>query len=254
MEFNTVKLLQTLILPPGGLFILALAGFILLRRSRRLGLGLIAVSLSIFYLFSTPVVSQVLLRVLESHRPLKETQIANTQAQAIVVLAGGRLRDQPEYGGDTVSEITLQRVRYAAWLKRRTSLPLYVSGGATRGEPRAEAELMRDVLQKEFNVEVNVVEKKSKTTYENAKLTAELLNRNGHKTILLVSSAFHMPRATEAFQQFGIDVIAAPTVYYSHQTGGIRLMDFLPYASTFNESYYALHEMVGIVWYRLRYY
>jgi uncharacterized SAM-binding protein YcdF (DUF218 family) len=254
MEFNAVKLLQALILPPAGLFILAIIGFALLRYKARWGLAVVATALALFYLLSMPLVSGGLIGSLENYPPLSEAQIKNTQADAIVVLAGGRLRDQPEFGADTVSAISLQRLRYGAWLKRRTSLPLYVSGGSTKHEPRAEAELMQEVLQKEFNVVVDEVEKQSKTTYENAKFTAGLLTQNNHHSILLVSSAFHMPRAVEAFQQFGINVIAAPTVFMSNKQGGIQLTDFFPQAYAMHESYYALHELMGRLWYRLRYY
>jgi uncharacterized SAM-binding protein YcdF (DUF218 family) len=254
MEFNVVKFLQALILPPGGLFLLAIAGFALLRYRARWGLALVGTALGLFYLLSMPLVAGALMGSLESYPALTETQIKNPQADAIVILAGGRLRYQPEYDGDTVSAISLQRLRYGAWLKRRTLLPLYVSGGSTRSEPRAEAELMQDVLQKEFNVAVDVVEKQSKTTYENAKFTAELLKQNNHHSILLVSNAFHMPRAVEAFEAFGINVTAAPTVYISKQKGGLLITDFLPSAYAFKESYYALHEMLGRLWYKLRYY
>jgi uncharacterized SAM-binding protein YcdF (DUF218 family) len=254
MEFNLVKLLQVLILPPGGLLLLAIGGFILLRYRARWGLALVGAALGLFYLLSMPLVAGVLMGSLESYPALSEAQIKNPQADAIVILAGGRLRDQPEYDSNTVSAISLQRLRYGAWLKRRTLLPLYVSGGSTRGEIRGEAELMRDVLQKEFNVAVDVVEKQSKTTHENAKFTAELLKHNNHHSILLVSHAFHMPRAVEAFEEFGINVTAAPTVFLANQKGGVLITDFLPYAYAFEESYYALHEMFGRLWYKLRYY
>jgi uncharacterized SAM-binding protein YcdF (DUF218 family) len=255
MEFNVLKFLEVLIFPPGGLFILAIIGFVLLRLFKvRWGLWLVSAAFGLLYLLSMPLVANGLMSRLEHHPPLNEIQIRNPQADAIVVLAGGRLSDQPEYGGDTVSAISLQRLRYGAWLKRRTQLPLYVSGGSIMREPHAEAELMRDVLQKEFNVAVDVVENKSKTTYENAKFTAGLLKHNGHQSILLVSNAFHMPRAIEAFQQFDINVIAAPTVFLSSHEGGIWLIDFLPQAVALKLSSYALHEFFGRFWYKLRYY
>jgi len=253
MEFSLVKFVEVLLLPPGGLLLLAVVGLMLLRISTRWGIGLIATALALFYLLSTPLVSGMLMRGLENYSALHDTQIKNNPADAIVILAGGRLREQPEFGDDTVAAITLQRIRYGAWLKRRTQLPLYVSGGSIRKELKSEAELMQEVLQKEFNVEVNVVENKSKTTYENAKFTAELLKHNGHHTIFLVSNTFHMPRAVEAFQNFGIEVIPAPTVFTAKQKGLI-LGDILPQAYALKESYYALHERLGRLWYNLRYY
>ncbi len=46
-----------------------------------------------------------------------------------MVLGGGRYRDAPEYGNDTVGEYTLVRLRYAAKLHRETGFPLLVTGG-----------------------------------------------------------------------------------------------------------------------------
>ena len=51
-------------------------------------------------------------------------------AQAIVVLGGGLYFDTPEYGGDTVGGSTLERLRYAATIARKTNLPVLVTGGA----------------------------------------------------------------------------------------------------------------------------
>lgn len=254
MEFTLVKFFSHLILPPGGLLVLALSGLLLLRFRYRLGIGLVSTALGLFYLLSLWPVSNLLTRSLELYPPLAIDKVSSLKADAIVVLAGGRLRNQPEYGEDTVAATTLQRLRYGAWLKRRTNLPLYVSGGSVQKKLKSEAELMREVLQKEFNVEVNVVENKSKTTYENAKFTAELLKKHGHRKILLVSVAYHMPRAVEAFQHFGIEVIAAPTVFTEKGQSMNFIMEILPYSTAFRHSYEALHEIFGRLWYKLRYY
>ena len=254
MEFTLVNVLEHLILPPGGLLVLALAGLVLLRYRPRSGIVAISVSLGLFYILSLWPVSDLLLRSLEKYPPLVIDTVSNVPADAIVILAGGRLHNQPEYGGDTVSAITLQRLRYGAWLKRRTNLPLYVSGGSTRKEAKGEAYLMRQVLQKEFNVEVNVVENKSKTTYENAKFTAELLKHANQRKILLVSDASHLPRAVEAFQHFGIEVTAAPTVFTEKAQGDGFFMQILPSSTAFAHSYEACHEIFGRLWYKLRYY
>jgi len=254
MEFTLVNFFEHIILPPGGLLAMATVGLLLLRTRYRLGAGLMSVSLGLFYILSLWPVADFLLRSLEQYPPLQADRIYALQADAMVILAGGRLRGQPEYDGDTVSATTLQRLRYGAWLKRRSNLPLYVSGGSTRKETKSEAELMRQVLQKEFNVEVNVVETKSKTTYENAKFTAELLKRHNHRKILLVSDASHMPRAVEAFRHFGIEVVAAPTVFTEKGQPVNGFMEILPSAKAFDHSHEALHEIFGRLWYKLRYY
>jgi uncharacterized SAM-binding protein YcdF (DUF218 family) len=254
MEFTLVNFFEHIFLPPGGLLLLAASGLIILRFRHRLGVILICASLGIFYVLSLWPVSDLLMRSLEKYPPLASDNLSTLRADAIVILAGGRLHNQPEYGGDTVSAVTLQRIRYGAWLKRRTNLPLYVSGGSTRKESKGEADLMRQVLQKEFNVEVNVVENKSKTTFENAKLTSELLKQNGHQKILLVSDSYHLPRAVEAFQSFGVEVIAAPTVFTEKYRFHNIFMEILPSSMAFEHSYEAFHEIFGRFWYKLRYY
>ena len=74
---------------------------------------------------------------------------AISQAQAIVIVAGGRHRNAPEYGGETVNPLTLERLRYGARLARASGLPILLSGGAPSGGT-AEALLMRDALERDF--------------------------------------------------------------------------------------------------------
>ena len=253
MEFSLVKYVELLMLPPGIVVLLGVAGLLLYRIRARWGMALMGFAVGLLYLLSMPLFSGAVMRGLETYPALPAGELHAMGADAIVILAGGRLRQQPEYDGDTVTDNTLMRVRYGAWLKRRTQLPLYVSGGSVEKEEKPEAELMREVLQKEFNVEVNVVEDKSKTTYENAKYTAELLKRNHHQKVFLVSNSAHLPRAVEAFQKFGIDVIPAPTVFTTN-SGGFSLLDVLPQSYAFRNSYLALHELIGRLWYHLRYY
>ena len=70
-----------------------------------------------------------------------------------------------------------------------------------------------------------------------------------HK-ILLVTHALHMPRAFRLFSDTGLEVIAAPTDFSSTVT--LRWTDFWPSAEGRITSQSALHEIVGLAWYRLR--
>src|SRR5262249_35064844 len=132
-------------------------------------------------------------------------------AQAIVVLAGGLYRHAPEYGGvDTVSSLTLDRVRYAAWLAKHTGLPVLASGGPPDEASPPEAEIMKTVLEKEFATSVRWIDVESRTTFENARAGARILRAAGIGKIFLVTDYFHMRRAVEAFAPTGIEVIPAP--------------------------------------------
>src|SRR4029453_5211195 len=102
------------------------------------------------------------------------------------------------YGGDTLGALTLERVRYGARVARLTGLPILVSGGSVLGgEP--EASLMRAPLEGEFNIPGRWIEARSRTTHENAVMSADMLHSVGIHRVLLVTHGFDMRRATAEF-------------------------------------------------------
>ena len=240
------NIFATFLLPPANGLLLAGLGWVLWHRRPQLARGLVAAGLLLLAVLSLPVVGNNLLRTLEGET-LKPADANN--AQAIVVLGGRRYRDAPEYGADTVGEATLARVRYAAKLHRETGLPLLVTGGKPDGGELSEAETMRRVLTDEFGVPVRWVEGESEDTRENARQSAAMLRQAGVTRVLLVTHAWHMPRAVRAFAQAGIAVSPAPTLF---QRETLSLRDFLPHWKGMMKSSLALHEWIGMLWYRLR--
>ncbi len=168
---------------------------------------------------------------------------------AIVILGGGSYPRAPEYGADTVNHVTLERVRYGAALARSTGLPVLVSGGDPLGLGSTEARQMRAVLEAEFGVRVRWEEGRSLTTRDNARRTAELLQAAGVDTVLLVTHAWHMRRARDAFERVGIGVRPAPTGLPTPLPA--RWSDWMPSADALLDTRVALHEHLGRLWYRL---
>lgn len=244
-EYALLRILETLALPPGSLLILAGLGLWLHRRM------IVATALLLLYLAAIPAVSGWLCRKLEIYPPLDPKHLPT--AQAIVVLGATRYRDAPEYGGDTVASLGLERLRYAVWLKRRTHLPILVSGGRPLNEERAEAQLMQEVLT-EWDTPARWLETESRNTFENAQNSAAILKRQGIETIFLVTSAFHLPRAVEAFEHAGLKVIPAGTRFTRPGPLESGLLAFIPTPSALCRTSLALHEIFGRWWYRLRYY
>ncbi|MCB1857329.1 MAG: YdcF family protein [Gammaproteobacteria bacterium] len=245
-----VWILKLFVLPPGILVLLGVAG--LARGCRRLSGGFLLVfSLSGLYLLSTPFIADRLMSLVETYPVLTDREILESKAQAIVVLGGGRWSDAAEYGGDTVNPGSLQRLRYAAWLSRKTGLPVIPSGGSTESGRRPEAEIARQLLEQEFGVEVIAVEAASRTTWENGVMTAELLDRLSLGPVLLVTHGMHMPRAVEVFRRAGVEVIPAPTALFHKAAGQQRLTDWLPKAKALLKSHDALHEILGRIWYSM---
>jgi uncharacterized SAM-binding protein YcdF (DUF218 family) len=245
-------LAKILLLPPGCLLVLAVAGLATLRRWPRLGRSLVAASLVLLYVLSTPFCSGLLARSLERYPALTRDTLVD-DVGAIVVLGADEYPSAPEYGGrDTVGSIGLERVRYAAWLHRATGgTPLLTTGGKLRPHGDTVGDEMASVLREEFGVPVRWVEEASSNTHENATFSAEILKRAGVGRIYLVTSASHMRRSVAVFEALGFQVIPAPTNLPS-RLGPIP-GDFVPRAKALHESSQALYEWFGLVWYHLLY-
>ncbi|PUA20513.1 YdcF family protein [Glaciimonas sp. PCH181] len=244
-------LIGTLFLPPTSLILLCCIGFFLYRRWPRFGMSVSAIALLVLLIISTSAGALLFVAPLENQTPvLNATSIRG--AQAIVVLGGGRLQNAPEYGGvDSPSYWTLARLRYAARLHRETGLPVLVAGGKPDGGNESEAVVMARSLREDFATPVKWLEETSNNSAQNAAFSQGILARENVGKILLVTDAIHMPRAKMIFQQSGLEVVAAPTIFFSHDKFSIS--DFVPSGEGLRRSYYALHEWIGIAWYKLRY-
>lgn len=243
-------LVGAVVVPPTSLILLGLWGLWLQRRRPVLGRALTGVSLAALLLLSLPLTAAALMARLEPPA-LPDAARGVGEAQAVVILGGGVADGSPEWGGDTVSPITLQRARYGAWLARRTGLPVLVTGAAPKDGHRGEAALMRDLLTQEFDVPVRWFDEQARTTAGNAREAAKLLQASGVQRVVLVTSAFHMPRAQRVFEQAGLQVLPAPTGYYGYRDGPFSWADLVPSGDGLRVSYVALREMAAGLMYRL---
>ncbi|TQV68245.1 YdcF family protein [Exilibacterium tricleocarpae] len=245
-------ILKALALPPGLNVLLLLLALACWWHYRRLSLALAAVSLVLLIALSLPRVAQVLAHQLERPYPAVSPEQVVRGAQAIVVLGGGDYPRAEEFGGaDLLNAAALVRVRYAAYLQRRTGLPILVSGGRVYGHEReAQAEIMARSLRDHFGVDVEWIEPASRTTLENAIYSAEVLAAAGIERIALVSHALHMRRSVAVFSQRGLTVLPAPTGYFA-RTPIRGWLAFLPRADALDLSRRALHEQLGYWVYKL---
>ncbi len=240
--FLLKKLLTALAIPPLSLILLAGLGVFLTRRHPRCGRWLAGLSLAVLAALSIPAISIALMRTLQPHPPVSAEQLA--RAQAIVIVGGGVYHGAPEYGGDTVSRSSLERIRYGTLLQKQSGLPILVSGGAPFGG-RPEAEAMKETIERELGGKVRWSENRSRDTGENASLSAATLWPAHIKRIVLVSHAWHLPRAVPLFEKQGLEVIPAPTVFANWPEFSAEW--FLPSAEALLRSSLALHEWLGIL-------
>lgn len=243
--------LKALVMPPLVNILLLLVALLLLRRWRVFRVLLITFSLGSLTLLSMPAVSHFLASQLERFPPLVWQNINPDDYQAIVVLGAGRYQQAPEYGNvDIPKYMGLERIRYAAYLQSKTGLPILVSGGLWADDTVPEAEFMARIIETEFKGRVPWREGKSRTTWENAVYSRHMAEKNGIHRILLVTHAWHMPRAVQSFEKAGFEVTAAPTIFKSIDLPGTRFFDFVPNINALHTSTYMLHEMLGLLWYQ----
>jgi uncharacterized SAM-binding protein YcdF (DUF218 family) len=229
-------LLRELLLPPSSPLLLGIAGLLLLPRRPRLGRSLLAVALGSMWLLSTPVIADAITRLAERYPALDLNQIGD--AQAIVILGGGGVRDfAPEYGAPAAAPEMLDRLAYAAFIARRTNLPILVTGYGN------EAAAMRATLRQNFDLDPRWVDDQAYDTFENARNAVSLLKRDSIDRVILVTRASHMWRSVQEFTAAGVQVKPAPIGLFSgHYQGALA---YVPNAYALLRSYESIYELIG---------
>jgi len=259
MSWYATNLIATFILPPLSLLLPFGLGILLFYRQPKVARALFIVSFSLLWIASTPYFAEGALHLLEAQteslngrypdsvRPKGQTQTAD----AIVILGGGTYFSAPEYAGrDTIGDATLVRLRYGAMLQRETGKPILVSGGKSLGNSISEAQQMRVSLEQDFGVPVRWTEDESGNTFENARYSYRMLQQAGIRKIYLVTHAWHMPRSAAIFRSSGFEVVEAPTAFTTRYR--TDLLTFLPRAESLQDSKIFIHEIIGLLWYRVK--
>ena len=270
---ETIRLIESWLMPPGGILLLLVLALLLMGVMRRFSRFLLLVSTLLLYLLSTPWMKLQLAQQLEVVPPLQAIpQIGEDELAAIVVLGGGRYTAAPEfkmnspegrregalgYGRDVVGKSTLERLRYGAYLHRQSGFPLLVTGGTPLNEAVSESQLMADSLWQDFGISGVWQEDQSINTWEHSRLVPPILKRKGVSTVLLVTHASHMPRSLQVFQQSpemeGMTVIPAPTKFTSRGAMDRGMGNWRPSAGVLSKNVSFLYEWGGMIWYQIKY-
>lgn len=242
-------LIKFLVLPPMVLFVGMGLGYFLSLRRHRAGVPLMVSAFAALVTLSLSATTSLLMGLVQlGVEPVKADRLNETRAQAIVILSSGLDIMAPENGGEPgVDAMTLERLRYGARLHRQTRLPILVTGGPWSRRKIVLADVMAASLETDFLVKTRWRERQAGNTYQNARGSAEILAGDGIDTVLLVTHAWHMPRSRRAFERAGLIVIPAPMGF--ERSPGFHGSSLLPSAKAFHMNYYALHELLGRVWY-----
>jgi uncharacterized SAM-binding protein YcdF (DUF218 family) len=239
------------LVPPNLFMLLAAAGLAIAWWKRWLGLALATAAVGCLYLVSTPVVAYLLIRSSEAVLSTIPTLPSAPAPAAIIVLAADARRSDTYGEQDIVGPLTLERITEAARQQRRLGFPILVSGGLSEDHKASLAVLMSQALEEDFGLSARWREERSRNTFENASFSAAILRHAGIASAFVVAHPWDMARTVWSFVAVGYPVVPMPV------PGGRALplspSAFLPQVPALQDSYYALHELIGLAWYRLRY-
>jgi len=245
MSLYLHKILPIILLPSGFIIVLILAG-LLKRRLLLIWAGLI-----LFYLFATPVVSDTIFNYVEKGQIRKELKnIPN--ADAIVVLGGMFNYVKTETGG--LNEWgDPDRFFGGIELFKAGKANQIIFTGAKMPWADKDQETEGETLKK-YTIEMGVPDTAIKvsglvtTTEDESKEVRKLLLSSNN--IILVTSAYHMPRSKSLFEKQGFNVTSYP-VDSKVSVEGRTILDYLPHAENFRNSETAIREVFGRLFYRL---
>jgi uncharacterized SAM-binding protein YcdF (DUF218 family) len=245
------KAVPQAVLPEGSLalMLLAMTVSVLVRAYRTAGM-LAVLSLGLFWVCATPVVAHWAMGTLErQYMP----QSADLPRADVAIVLGGAVSAPPPLQVTELSDAA-DRVWYAARLHRAGHVRrLVVVGGNLPwgAAAKPEAELIRQLLI-EFGVPADAIRigGTSRNTYENAIEARSILQGPPFDTALLITSAWHMPRALAVFRKAGLPVDPAPCDFRASGDLAGTILDWLPQARAFAMTSEALREWLGYALYR----
>ena len=255
MSFLLSKILPLFVYPLGlSIGLMILAGILCWRGWRRPPIALVSFSAIFLWVTSSYAFSHWIRATLEwEYRPVavEESPVADA-----IVLLGGFTREARPPAITSHLKDGADRAVHAARLYRAGKAPVViVSGGEAKvlGTTKPESTAMTEYLV-EWGVPKHAIlqESKSVNTYENATYTKEILTEYKIHTVLLVTSALHMPRAVATFHSAGIDVIPSPTDYEAVEGNQAIILGLLPDVDALEGTTRAIKEYIGYMVYWLR--
>ncbi len=202
----------------------------------------------LMYLLSISAVSDNLVKPLENMYGQPDVRDLRN-AQAIVVLAGGSYDGVKDFDGTGQnSESSTVRLVAGLRLHRVLHLPVVLSGGRLFDDTDTEANVEYRFL-KACGVEERylIKEDRSRNTAENAKYSKQICRQHNFDRVILVTSAFHMPRSVAFFEREGVNVIPYPTDYKTDRNLRLNAFAFTPSADSLYRVSVAMKEYLGLL-------
>ncbi len=236
------KVLDWFVSPLGWTFLLAGAGVYL--RRRRSGTVCLALSAAVLAAFSSGLVADRLMAATE--RGARTTYRPDAVYDAVVVLSGFVDESASRASGEAELTDGTERLLRGFELYRAGKVRnVLLSGGLVFPQPGDVAEadrLAAKLAQWGVPPDRIAVERSSRNTRENAIESAKLAAARGWRSLLLVTSAYHAPRALGCFRAVGLEPDVLPV---DRRAGAGRGRAWAPRAAALDESTDAIRELAG---------
>ncbi|WP_341312475.1 YdcF family protein [Paraburkholderia sp. IMGN_8] len=210
------------------------------KRARR---HLAVCTIALFWLLAAGWLTAPLLELAQPHRQTN-APARFAPRTAIIMLGGGTEYDDEDVlvpPRDVLARIAVSADNYAACKRTATTCEVIVSGGNPQRHRATEADTyLPYLLRKQVPRADIVLENRSRTTYENARNVSAIVERARYDSLILVTSAYQMPRALLDFQRFGL----APQPLIS--SARHARLGLLPRYDNLVNAEIALHELIGI--------
>lgn len=246
------KILSTLTQPLTWVVILLLLSLVSWHR-QTIGRGLVGAATALLLLLGWQPLPDFLIRQLETQYTEIPPQ-ADLKNYVGMVILGGSTEDDfvaMAHPQPLLNDAAERMTAPLSMLQRNPHLRMiYTGGGIVEGQGIVkEAQLAKNFYDNMgLPADRVVYESASRTTYENATLSAKLPGVDTTQRWLLVTSAWHMPRSMATFAQAGWNVTAYPVDY---RTGASTPWTEYSLGSGVRRWQLALHELLGLLAYRL---
>lgn len=249
MFFILSKILSFIIHPVTWIFVLLLFTVITKNEKRK---KWAIITLVVFYIFSNEFLFCEVMRSWEEPRK----KMDDLAMYDVVIVLGGMITFDSDFERMQANRGIDRSLQGLLVYKKGKAKKLFISGGSgsLQFPDMKEASILKNYLTQIGIPEQDIlIESESKNTYENAFFTKKELERLGlhNSKLLLVTSASHMYRAKKCFEKQGLmvdsysaDVVAGPRKFVFDHV-------FLPNGNTLNDWYNLLHELLGVVIYKI---
>lgn len=253
MFFILSKIIGFILTPSNFIALLLLAGVVLLATRRRAeAVRLMAGGIVLLLVTGFSPLGNMLLLSLSERFPA--WQESGRAPDGIIVLGGAINPELSEARGAAEINASAERIIAAAELARRFPHARIVLSGGNNSliNPVSTEALVSKRLLERLGVPSDriVEEDRSRTTWENAVSTRDLLQPKPGDLWLLVTSAYHMPRSVGAFRAAGFDVVPYPVDWRTRGFADAFTL-FETLAGGLSRTDTAVHEWVGLIAYRL---